>query len=75
MRSYHTIRVVLLGTMLGLTALAPAFGANALDASSKRLLATHGPQGPAFQKSGIAAPDHRSFTYTDLYDFARTTRR
>ncbi len=70
MRSCHAIRVALLGTVLGLTALAPAFGANTLDAASKRLLATHGPQGPAFQKSGIAAADHRSSTFTDLYDFA-----
>ncbi len=33
MRSCRTIRVALLGTVLGLAALAPAFGANTLDAA------------------------------------------
>jgi len=70
MRSFRTIRVALLGTVLGFAALAPAFGANTLDAASKRLLAAHGPQGHAFRNGGIAAPGNSSFTYTDLHDFA-----
>jgi uncharacterized repeat protein (TIGR03803 family) len=70
MRSCSAIRAALLGSALALTALAPAFAAETLHADLKRQLAAHGPQSPAFQKSGIATPDRRSATYTDLYDFA-----
>lgn len=72
MRSVHIFRLALLGSALAVAAFSPASSAN-LSRDAKRALAVYGhrlPTAPA--KPGVATAA-KSYTYTDLHDFAGGT--